>query len=177
MRVSWFSEAISRICFGVVSAIACHFLYLLIGDQDQFAMICLHIIGGGGLIFLGGSGVCRLKYYILSENGISHRIFGIAYRTTLWEDICDIMCLRDPTERSKQPFLVINCNPDKIHRPKNSMDRGLMHVEFKNDLYVDWLRGDVFFLRCGKEQMIHEVIPFVRLHYGEMDYSMYSESK
>lgn len=104
------------------------------------------------LAILGGSGICRLKYYILSEEGISHRFLGIAYRMTPWDKICDIMYLPDPTERSRQPFLVISCNPNKIHRPKHNDSKGLMRVEFKNDLNLDLLRGNVFFLRSDKKK-------------------------
>lgn len=108
------------------------------------------------------------KYYILSERGIEHKIFGICFRLTRWNEICDVMHIpQQQGDRRSPPVIMFTVDPKLKYRPN---ERG---VVTQKEFSRDWLWRHRLFMVDIKRRQKEQLFAIIRRYYGEIDYDYY----
>ena len=82
------------------------------------------------------------KSYTLCEKGIKHKLFGICFKVTPWNEIQDVMCVYMQTgDRYNTPTLMFTTKRGKVYRPDES---GYIPKAQRKAFYKEWLCGRIF---------------------------------
>lgn len=115
------------------------------------------------------------KYYIITDFGIVHKLMGIRFRITPWEDIIDIMCVTHQAEKGNGRVLLVTTKKGNAYRPEeHGAYAGLIR---QKGFEKDWIfRGSVFMLNCNNNS-IKEVIAYIESYYGPIDYNYFERTE
>ena len=115
----------------------------------------------------------RAKYYVLTEQGIRHKIFGICYRTTPWDGIQDVMCSQNPfrPQRAGKALIITVRGADVLRE-----DAFYGSKEFYSRFVPSCIKGERFVIRITGMSNAGKILPFVQAKYGKVDYDTFSGS-
>lgn len=159
MKVSKFSEAVPFVFFSIFFPAA----LIVFHDSDVFlspipVVVLWGVCTAMSLFFLW----TRAKYYVLTQEGIEHKIFGIRYRTTLWDDVQDVMRSKHPTQGNpNQMVLVFTKKGTQVLR----QEAFLGTKAFWSQFLPGWLKGDRFVIRLTGMQEPERILQYVQAHH------------
>ena len=116
------------------------------------------------------------KSYTLCEKGIKHKLFGICFKVTPWNEIQDVMCVYMQTgDRYNTPTLMFTTKRGNVYRPDET---GYVPYPQKKRFLKEWLlQGKMFMIYCAPKKWGPEVVRFVEEHYGPLDYDFVAEKE
>ena len=88
-----------------------------------------------GAVLTFGFVILYGKYYVITELGIVHKLMGIRFRMTPWEDIIDIMCVTHQAEKGNGRVLMVTTKKGNVYRPEeHGVNAGLIRQKgFERD--------------------------------------------
>lgn len=162
MRISHFGVSCFFFVFSSIMAITPRLLQTNGYNMDWFVNAFIYFCAIIMLFFA----ILYGRYYILTEQSINHKLLGICYRKTYWQDIRDVMYVYQQTgEKYKPRTLMFTTKHGNVYRPDKS---GYIK---DNNFHIDWLLGKIFMIRCDDLKSRTTIIPYVEAHYGKIDYS------
>lgn len=108
--------------------------------------------------------VCSFfRTFLLTEEGIVHKLFGVRYRMTPWSDIRDISRVCMAPKRGLEILVIRKCA--EILRPRTrGLDKGLVVGSIRTQM-IPTMTGKMFVLRDTPE-----ILECIRLYYGDLDF-------
>ena len=104
----------------------------------------------------------EFKCYTLTENGISISMFAFTYREILWKDIYDVMVAHDPYAKYENHTILLNCQKDRVYRPrKYGSDNS-----YEKAFYKDLRQGKIIRIRSGKKQQREQILALIAQNYS-----------
>lgn len=106
-----------------------------------------------------------MRTLVLTREGIVHYLFGVRYRITLWDDICDIsrVCL---TAKRGTEILVTRKNTTILRPRTNGWYAGQVVGNFRTQIFP-MLTGRIFTLKNRLD-----ILDCIERYYGKLDYDM-----
>lgn len=170
LRVSNFGQSISFSGMGLVGFLGVRLVFRspesLNGDVSlyRFTTFYLYLCILGMLLFA----LAAAKYYILSEQGIAHKIFGICFHLTKWDEICDVTHIPQQFgDRHSPPVIMFTVDPKLKYRPN---ERG---VVTQKEFNRDWLWHHRLFMVDVKKRQKEQLFAIIQQYYGQIDYDYY----
>ena len=164
MRISHFGAASF---FGAVAIIE---LFLgVLGNFDGILSVNVFICfcAAGNIVFALIYG----KYHVFTEKGIQHKLLGICYRTTKWDEIKDIMLVYQQTgERGCPKTLMFTTKEAPVYRPDAS---GYIKNKGFNR---DWFCGKLFSVRFDDKKTSEKILWYIEKYYGSLDYNFFGST-
>lgn len=105
-------------------------------------------------------------YPVLTEAGIEHKFLGIRYRLTRWDEIKDVM--RVPSGTYPFRVLVVTTTRGTVRRPNQ------YGIVKGRKVLSELCSGKTFSIECDNTGRRREVIPYVREHYGALNYDFFA---
>ena len=166
IRISHFSSSICLLVLSVILLLSPVFMMQLIQSDPSIqnaedTSILIHLLFHIGCVTLLGMSLWEAKYYILTEQGISICLLGVAYRKVQWNNIFAITIGPDPFQKYTSQTLLLNCQQNKEYYLQNKIGSSM----YEKDLYEDIFRGHVISLRCGKK--LDSVLAMLRQYVSE----------
>lgn len=155
-------------CLGIIA------YFVRIAEGHTWAIVFMSVMFGFFALFsLALTWACG-KYYVLTGEGIEHKLCGILYRTTHWDEIEDIALCELPIECGKRfQGLLISAKDGRVYRPSAYLPRRTK-AYFRHFL-PDWLRGKLFIIRTHNVSNSDQILSFLAAHYGKPDYDQFKE--
>ena len=94
-----------------------------------------------------------------------HYLFGVRYRITLWDDICDISRVRLTPKRGTE-ILVTRKNTTILRPRTNGWYTGQIVGNFRTQIFP-MLTGRIFTLKNRLD-----ILECIKLYYGELDFDL-----
>ncbi len=165
MRISHFGTALFFAVFGIIE--------LLLGIWDKFdGMLSVKVFIVFCAVINFVFAFVYGKYYFFDTDGIQHRLLGICYRRTMWNEIKDIMLVYQQTgERGRPKTLMFTTKDAPIYRPDASgyiKDKGF---------YSDWICGKLFSIRLDEKKEGGKILGYIEKYYGQLNYNFFDSSK
>lgn len=159
IRISHFTSSVCAFVLAFIFLLGAPILIESVKDDPTKAIGVDVIVALYFLAYLGaGVFLCiafmEAKYYILTEEGISVCLLGIAYRKLKWENVFDVTIGPDPLQKYTVQTLLLNTQPGKKYSPRIGTPSSLRELEFsmyEKSFYKDLCRGRIICLRCGKK--------------------------
>lgn len=174
LRVSRFGQSIGFAGMGLIGLICIRLAFRspdsLNGDISlyRFTVIYLYFCILGFLLFA----LAAAKYYILSERGIEHKLFGICFCLTTWDEVCDVMYIpQQQGDRRSPPVMMFTVDPKLKYRPN---EKGIVT---QKGFRRDWLWRRRLFMVDVKRKQKDQLFAIIRLYYGEVDYDYYEQKR
>lgn len=115
------------------------------------------------------------KSYTLCEKGIKHKLFGICFKVTPWNEIQDVMCVYMQTgDRYNTPTLMFTTRRGNVYRPDES---GYVPKAQRKAFYKEWLCGRVFMVPYPLKKGTQRFLAIVEKYYGPLDYDFVAEKE
>lgn len=128
-----------------------------------YSLLVLYLAWAGG------------KYYILTDKGIEHKLWGICYRKTAWDEIEDVALCELPVAVSYRfRGLIVTRKGTTVYRPNEYLPKPTKR--FYRHFLPDWIRGRLFLLRTNDVKNGDRILPFIVEHYGLLDYDWFKET-
>ena len=140
-----------------------------------------------GLLFLAFS-IVYGKRYSFSCGGIEHRILGVSFRKTAWEDVSCIMRLYTGDRSGSTGFLFTtkqgtNQKPNvRMQSEKTPINTCLKNITTgrtpidlcfkKSGFGREWLVGKHFFVQQFWPKQEKEILPILIKFYGKLDFDV-----
>lgn len=166
--LSFFWVCMIGACFGIIA------YYIRLAEGHTWAIVFMSVMFGFcALVSLVFAWACG-KYYILTDEGIEHKLCGIRYRTTRWDEIEDIALCELPIECGKRfQGLLISVKGGRVYRPSAYLPRRTK--AYFRQFLPDWFHGRLFIIRTHDVSNAKKILPFVLAHYGKPDYDQFKE--
>lgn len=170
MRVSKFSDAVPVAFLAVLFPAA----MIYSAGKDLFLTpVPVYFVFGGCTLLALVMLWLRAKYYVLTDCGIQHKIFGICYRTTPWDGIQDVMCSQNPFRpQCTDKVLIVTVRGAEVLRE----DTFYGSKEFYSRFVPSCIKGERFVIRVTGMSNADKILPFVQAKYGAPDYDTFLEN-
>lgn len=106
-----------------------------------------------------------LRYFMLTEKGIQHKLFGICYRRTPWDRIYKIRVYRPRKGDTEKHFGVFaqGKHEKQIEENLHSKKVGIR----------GWLAGEFFLITCSLKKK-QEMLSYINAHSKSIEYEYFS---